>query len=147
MKCPQCGALVETPPAAGPARCRYCRAELPRPEASSEDPLGNLFADRDGNGVPDVLDGMLKNPGASFTHQSTTHYVVNGVRYDRMEDVPEEMKALLRRTQGLLDVPAGVPPSPAPRADTAADTRARLWVILTVAAAFVAGIALVLWLR
>lgn len=143
MKCPQCGASVETPPAGSPARCRYCSAELPRAEASSEDPLGSFFVDRDGNGVPDVLDGMLKHPGASFTHQSTTHYVVNGVRYDRMEDVPEEMKALLRRTQGLLDDPGGVVPSPAPRGGATA----RLWVLLAVAAAFVAGIALVLWLR
>lgn len=110
---------------------------------TSEDPLGNFLADRDGNGVPDVLDGMLKNPGASFTHQSTTHYVVNGVHYNRMEDVPEEMKVLLRRTQGLLGDPVGVAPPPAPRADTTA----RLWILLAVAAAFVAGIALVLWLR
>jgi hypothetical protein len=136
---------VETPPVGSPARCRYCRAELPRPETSSEDPLGNFFADRDGNGVPDVLDGMLKNPGASFTHQSTTHYVVNGVRYDRMEDVPEEMKVLLRRTQGLLDDPVGAAPPFAPR--PRADTTSRLWILLAVAAAFVAGIALVLWLR
>ena len=145
MKCPQCGASVETPPAGSPARCRYCSAELPRPEASSEDPLGSFFVDRDGNGVPDVLDGMLKHPGASFTHQSTTHYVVNGVRYDRMEDVPEEMKALLRRTQGLLDEPVGLAPAPAPQLRTSPSSH--LWVVLAVAAAFVAGIALVLWLR
>ena len=145
MKCPQCGALVEAPPAGSPARCRYCRAELPRPEPPAIDPLGEIFADRDGNGVPDVLDGMLKNPGASFTHQSTTHYIVNGRHYDRLEDVPEGMKALLRHTQGLLEDPDRAAPAPAPR--PRAEVSSHLWIVVVITAAFAAGIALVLWLR
>ena len=59
----------------------------------------SMLADKDGNGVPDILEGRLPEPtdAGAFTVETKTtqEYVVNGRRYDRLEDLPPAIRAAL----------------------------------------------------
>jgi hypothetical protein len=57
--------------------------------------------DRDGDGVPDILQDV---PQQKVEVQQS--FVVNGKRYDRAEDVPEEIRALLGRVAGIPGQPS-----------------------------------------
>lgn len=141
---------MEAPEAGKRGRCRYCDAIVEGPALAGADPFDGLFADRDGNGIPDGIEAMLRNPGAvGVHHQSSTSYTVNGIRYAKLEDAPMEVRALLEKTQGLLD---GMPETSLPAApaeDRGTKVQAipkalRVWILLAIGLAFLAGIAVVL---
>jgi hypothetical protein len=97
---------MEMPAAGTSVRCRYCSAVIDGPRPASADPLpgiGNLFEDRNGDGIPDVFESLLKNPGTVTVQQSNTRYTVNGVQYDNLEEIPQNLRAMMDHTRGLLD--------------------------------------------
>ncbi len=110
MKCPQCDAEVKLPPDAAEAECPYCGAAVARPAQASADPFGALFADADGNGIPDFMEKLGAAGGSFKTNVSVSGavsrtFVVNGVKYDSLEAMPPEARRLL---EGLnLPVAAG----------------------------------------
>jgi len=147
MKCPQCGAAIESPGTGATVRCRYCRTtvEGPKPTAAPFTGFDDLFADQNGNGVPDAFEGLLK--GSSSVRVGQVSYTVNGVQYDHLEDVPPDLRNLLAKAQGLLGDPA--PPAGVSQVvvqGRAAPGRSKGWLLLAVAVAFLAGGVLVLLL-
>ena len=70
-----------------------------------------MLADKDGNGVPDILEGHKEStaefsgsdhPGMESTVVTSSSIVVNGKQYARWEDVPPEIRRLLQNS-GVSD--------------------------------------------
>lgn len=58
MKCSSCGAPVQAPvPGSAATPCPFCRAPVEAPAPDPRQQLAGLLADRNGNGIPDVLEG------------------------------------------------------------------------------------------
>lgn len=58
MKCPSCGAPVPAPvPGSGSTPCPFCRAPVDAPAPDPRQQFAGLLVDRNGNGIPDVLEG------------------------------------------------------------------------------------------
>jgi len=81
----------------------------------------SALADRDGNGVPDILEGgktsINATPGGPVVTKVVTHsrFVVNGQEYERWEDIPPDMQAKLNAAgvqQGKRAIPGPVTTSP-----------------------------------
>jgi hypothetical protein len=121
MKCPECGAQVK---AETDTECPYCKAPIERPAAPPPNPLAAMFEDKDGNGIPDFMEGMARPvPGLNvkFTASTTVNqrYVVNGVTYGSLEEMPPEARKAMEGATGLLKgrlasgpgVAIGSPPS------------------------------------
>ena len=70
-----------------------------------DETIGKMMADRDGNGMPDVLEHPPEDPSQSNVMVATTshRYIVNGREYERFEDLPAEICEAVSR--GL---PAGL---------------------------------------
>jgi hypothetical protein len=74
----------------------------------------SMLADKDGNGVPDVLEGGASIASRTFdddgnalvtTEVTRSDVVVNGRHYSRLEDVPHEMRELIRKATAGAFVP------------------------------------------
>lgn len=112
-----------------------------------------LFTDRDGDGVPDIMQGA--EVAGSFT-TTTRHetYEVGGVTYDSLDDVPEPARSMLRdAVRKPASPPEPRPSDAAPAMTTSANTvisesgmshRTRLLLGFLVVDAAV--VALVVWL-
>jgi hypothetical protein len=60
---------------------------------------GDAFADRDGNGIPDVVESAGLGPPRTVVEQ---RIVVNGRSYDRVEDVPADVREFVESVTGNL---------------------------------------------
>ena len=60
---------------------------------------GDALADRDGNGIPDVVESAGLGPPRTVVEQ---RIVVNGRSYDRVEDVPADVRQLVESVTGNL---------------------------------------------
>jgi hypothetical protein len=80
--------------------------EMPPDVRRQYERVMSMMADRDRNGVPDIMEGkadvkdMLKDDAGkqkdfvtTVSHQSS--YVINGREYNRLEDVPPEIRRML----------------------------------------------------
>lgn len=101
-----------------------------------------LMVDRDGNGVPDVVDqarrqGMTDSSGVATHHE----VVINNKTYDRLEDVPPDLRKVVERAFGQ---PGATPARPVtgPAVDPGHRSIAPL---LLLAAAAGAGVMLLVW--
>lgn len=61
--------------------------------------MTNVFADKDGNGVPDILEGGMGNVQSSTVSQ----FIVDGKAYSRLEDLPPEQRARYTAAMAKLD--------------------------------------------
>ena len=52
--------------------------------------------DRDGNGVPDVLEGAPADPNVIASVTTSERIIVNGREYGSWNEVPPELRAVLR---------------------------------------------------
>ena len=52
--------------------------------------------DRDGNGVPDVLEGASPDPNVISQVTTRQKIIVNGREYDSWNELPPELRSLLR---------------------------------------------------
>jgi hypothetical protein len=78
-----------------------------------EETIGRLLADRDGNGVPDVLEtGTVDGAAVSHVTTTATVYEINGRQYASLDEVPPEFRELVGRLQarGPHD-PSASPPN------------------------------------
>ena len=103
------------------------------------------LADRDGNGVPDVFEGKARPPqspdGRVTILQRSSRYVVNGREYDRLEDVPAEVRAVLQTKHSS----AALPPTRTPT-DGGGITIHLSWSTLLALLAAAALTAMIVWL-
>ena len=121
--------------------------EMPPPvRREYERAMADLMADRDANGVPDVMEGKPPPPGGrSVVTQFTQsqRYVVNGQEYSRLEDVPAEYREALSQAWGSSAPPA-LPSVSFPHSDGITfHFTPRHAVLLLIAAAIV--VATVVW--
>lgn len=101
MKCPNCGAVFD----ATDSRyidCSYCGTRFENPSLPRSAPaaggiagmMNAMFEDKNNDGVPDIF----QQPGAADVSHTTvvsSSVTVNGKTYERMEDVPEEIRKIL----------------------------------------------------
>lgn len=71
--------------------------EMPANERDAYEQVANVFVDKNGNGIPDFLEGdMVKNVMTAFT--GTVSF--NGQSYNNINELPAEVRA---KVQGAFD--------------------------------------------
>jgi hypothetical protein len=76
--------------------------QMPESDRKAYEQAMSVLADRDGNGVPDVLEGgstridTSSSRGVVTSVVTKSRFVVNGQEYQRWEDVPPAMRAMLK---------------------------------------------------
>lgn len=71
--------------------------EMPANERQAYEQIANMLVDKNGNGIPDFLEGdMVKNVMTAFVSSLN----VNGQNYDGMNDMPPEIRA---KVQGAFE--------------------------------------------
>ena len=108
MKCPECGAQVEFEGNATATECPYCKTRIDRPAPQPSNPLATLLEDKNGNGIPDFLETMAKPASGlniSFKASATVNqrYVVNGVEYHSLDEMPPEARKAFESASGVLE--------------------------------------------
>ncbi len=69
-------------------------------EQSAHNAINELFGDKDGNGIPDVLEGRLTSADLqNFFSQRTQKITIDGTEYTKWDDIPEEQRQ--RVMQGM----------------------------------------------
>jgi hypothetical protein len=109
--------------------------------------------DKNGNGIPDVLDDLVARAGTTDAIQVSRQITINGKSYASVEDVPDPMRETVRRLMGNLpgveekrEVPREVAAVPSslesawaadllPSRPPTARRRGNTWLILLAAAA------------
>jgi len=110
MKCGNCGASLDDSDEPL-VRCPYCGTKQSNPEARAPGGgLSEMFADRDGDGVPDMMQRMVARAGqdgvqSTATHHvsSSTSYTVNGQHYGSLDEMPPAVRRTFEQSQRLLD--------------------------------------------
>jgi hypothetical protein len=136
--------------------------EMP-PEVRAEyQRVMKVLADRDGNNIPDIFEGKAdsrampaenESPAdVNVTTVSTSHYVVNGREYSRLEDVPAPLRKLLgdpaaaaKKSFGI-EGPSCAPSARADGSDTGGFTIHVTWCTLFALLAAIAVVALIVLL-
>jgi cation transport regulator ChaB len=79
--------------------------DMPPDVRSQYERAMQMLADKDGNGVPDILEGKsppvpggATKPVSVVTH--TSRIVLNGKQYKSWDDVPRQVRALLNQPEG-----------------------------------------------
>lgn len=78
--------------------------QMPEHDRKAYEQAMSVLADRDGNGVPDILEGgstrvdTSSSRGAVTSVVTKSRFVVNGQEYQRWEDVPPAVRAMLKMT-------------------------------------------------
>jgi hypothetical protein len=73
--------------------------EMPANERQAFEHLSNLFVDKNGNGIPDFLEGdMVKNVLTAFT--SNVNF--NGQTYNNVNELPPEVREKVQRAMDKL---------------------------------------------
>jgi hypothetical protein len=75
--------------------------------------LRPLVDDRDGNGIPDAFERLFPPnfaPEVKMAHVVSRKFLVNSVEYERLEDLPPDVRALLedKNADGLPDALEGL---------------------------------------
>ena len=68
-------------------------SDMPADERQAYDQMSSIFLDKDGNGIPDFMEG---NIAMSVMNASTSGFVVNGKTYASLDDMPEDMRSKMR---------------------------------------------------
>ena len=118
VKCSNCNAAIDAAPPEVPLlTCVYCATQMHNPAAQAQRtaatapnlPAGiaDLLADRDGDGIPDIVQGKGGAQGATVTTTTTTttsqsSYVINGQRYNSPEEMPPDVRQIFEKTAALL---------------------------------------------
>jgi hypothetical protein len=105
MNCPNCGAQMQPGPIRGQNRCRYCETIVDE-RLRAPEPIGAagpfaIFADRDADGTPDIVE-----MATSMSHTRVqTSFEINGKRYETLEEVPEEFRRFFPAVAPTVDTP------------------------------------------
>jgi hypothetical protein len=67
--------------------------DMPADERRAYDQMSSIFLDKDGNGIPDFMEG---NIAMSVMNASASGFVVNGKTYASLDDMPEDMRSKMR---------------------------------------------------
>ena len=64
--------------------------DMPADERRAYDQMSSLFMDKDGNGIPDFMEG---NIAMNVMNASASGFLVNGKTYASLDDMPEDMRS------------------------------------------------------
>lgn len=65
--------------------------DMPANERQTYEQVSQMLVDKDGNGIPDLLEGdVVQNVFA--THSTSSHITVNGKVYHTLEDLPPHLR-------------------------------------------------------
>jgi hypothetical protein len=64
--------------------------DMPAGERQAYDQMSSIFLDKDGNGIPDFMEG---NIAMNIMNASASGFVVNGKTYANLDDMPEDMRS------------------------------------------------------
>ena len=85
--------------------------DMPANERQAYEQVSQLLVDKNGNGIPDLLEGdMAQNVLAA--HSNNAHVTVNGKVYHTLEDLPRDLRQSvdgafkMLSTMGMLTTPA-----------------------------------------
>lgn len=67
--------------------------DMPADERKAYDQMSSIFLDKDGNGIPDFMEG---NIAMNVMNASTSGYMVNGKTYASLDNMPEDMRRKMR---------------------------------------------------
>lgn len=67
--------------------------DMPADERKAYDQMSSIFLDKDGNGIPDFMEG---NIAMNVMNASASGYVVNGKTYASLDDMPKDMRSKMR---------------------------------------------------
>lgn len=67
--------------------------DMPADERKAYDQMSSIFLDKDGNGIPDFMEG---NIAMNVMNASASGYMVNGKTYASLDDMPEDMRSKMR---------------------------------------------------
>lgn len=67
--------------------------DMPADERQAYDQMSSIFLDKDGNGIPDFMEG---NIAMNVMNASTSGFVVNGKTYASLDDMPEDTRNKMR---------------------------------------------------
>lgn len=63
----------------------------------------NLFEDKNKDGIPDSLEGLAKLQGSALNVMGSTKILVDGQMYDRLDQLPPEIRAKYEQAMGAMD--------------------------------------------
>lgn len=63
--------------------------DMPAAERQAYDQMSGIFLDKDGNGIPDFMEGNIT---MSVMNASASGFVVNGKTYTSLDEMPEDMR-------------------------------------------------------
>ena len=67
--------------------------DMPADERQAYDQMSGIFLDKDGNGIPDFMEG---NIAMSMMNASASGFVVNGKTYASLDEMPEDLRSKMR---------------------------------------------------
>ncbi len=67
--------------------------DMPADERQAYDQMSGIFLDKDGNGIPDFMEG---NIAMSVMNASASGFVVNGKTYTSLDEMPEDLRRKMR---------------------------------------------------
>lgn len=67
--------------------------DMPADERQAYDQMSSIFLDKDGNGIPDFMEG---NIAMNVMNASTSGFVINGKTYTSLDDMPEDTRNKMR---------------------------------------------------
>jgi hypothetical protein len=131
--------------------------EMPPEIRQAYEQAMSVLADKNQNGVPDILEGVMATDGINVQTTpitiSSSQFIVDGKTYSSVDELPPEARAKYEQAMAKLgktaekhsqnDVPdgiedarppRGIPQTPAPWADTGSDEAAHQRGLLVLAA-------------
>lgn len=67
--------------------------DMPADERQAYDQMSSIFLDKDGNGIPDFMEG---NIAMNVMNASTSGFVINSKTYASLDDMPEDTRNKMR---------------------------------------------------
>ena len=98
MKCPECGGNIRFEGDTTQMDCPYCSASIERPApaapAAPVDRIRALLEDKNGNGIPDIFEGLGKAGAVNVTTTTRVEsmIILNGVQYKSLDDMPPQVR-------------------------------------------------------
>ncbi len=75
--------------------------EMPANERQAYEGLANMFEDKNGNGIPDFLEGDMANKVLN-AYTSSSSINLNGKMYNSMDELPPEMRDKIKGAFNML---------------------------------------------
>lgn len=104
--------------------------EMPANERQAFEQMSHMFVDKNGNGIPDFLEGDMVQKVLAV-HSSNMHVTVNGKPYHTLEDLPPDLRQNVDQAFQMLSnmgILSNIPNVQAPQANREAVVESRPFI-------------------